>query len=401
MRLQGFARGADDYLSKPFSPKELVARIRRLLARAAEAREARRRGHEAEAELARAREDVKRAHLELRKEQRLRGLTAGIARELHGTLDPADLAARFLLEIQTQVGATVAALLVREPARAAFVPVAIRGDGIERVMALDVSGDGELAQVLAALGRPARRAELERFPELRRELLGLVAAGFDWLAPLRVGDRLEGILLVDERADGRDVSRADVDVLALLCDAAAGGLESARRCAALADRWIETASASARAARTSDEDRARHEAAERAGRAARALMMPAWHARLVEHAVDIGPWAMTPGGRRALAEAAEADPTGRLRDLALVLDAAGANAEPELIDDDPLEPAMRQAAELSRAAARYVEARARGSDADEALREAIDGGAPALDTSIRQALRASHRDERTREPRTA
>ncbi|HQP10349.1 MAG TPA: response regulator [Candidatus Omnitrophota bacterium] len=34
-RLKGFEMGADDYVMKPFSPKELVARVNRILARAA------------------------------------------------------------------------------------------------------------------------------------------------------------------------------------------------------------------------------------------------------------------------------------------------------------------------------------------------------------------------------
>ncbi|MBI3539099.1 MAG: hypothetical protein HY076_02355, partial [Candidatus Eisenbacteria bacterium] len=267
--------------------------------------------------------------------------------------------------------------------------------GLERVTALDVSATGELAQVLTALGRPARCAELERFPELRGELLGFTAAGFTLLAPLRAGDRLAGVLLADERTDGRDVLRIDMDVLGLLCDAAAAGLESAGRCAALADRWIEAASAHARAERAPGEDAARGEAAALAVRAARALAMPAALARLAVHAVAIGPWARHEPGARSLAEAAEADPTGRLRDLARLVAASATETEAGEGDDAR---ALGEAAALVRAAGRFAEARMRGADLDGALGAATeDPGAEA----VRAALRAALREERAGEPRSA
>ena len=81
-RLLAFARGADDYLAKPFSPKELVARIQRLLARAGEARVAQRRAQELERELTSARREARRADEDARREQWLRELATGPGRDL-------------------------------------------------------------------------------------------------------------------------------------------------------------------------------------------------------------------------------------------------------------------------------------------------------------------------------
>src|SRR5262245_1586223 len=265
-RLQGFARGADDYLSKPFSPKELVARIKRLLARAADARESRRRSREAEMELARTRDNVKRAHAELQRERRLREFTAGLARDLHGALDAEELAGRFLLAVQTQLDVGVAALLASERAGGPFVPVAIRGDGLERVAPFSLAPDSELMSLLVGLGRPIRRPELERFPELGPELQALVTQGIALIAPLRGANGLEGVLLADDRLDGEDATGLDLDVLTLLCDAAAVGLANARRCRALADGLVETMVARAGEVMAGDDSEMRVEAAALADR---------------------------------------------------------------------------------------------------------------------------------------
>ncbi len=386
-RLQGFARGADDYLAKPFSPKELIARIKRLLARASEARESRKRGNEAELELARTRDDVKRAHAELRREQRLRELTAGIARDLHGALDIDELAARFLLTVRTQVGVSVAALLTAEHAGGPFVPAAIRGDGLERVAGIDVRPEGELATLLAGMGRPVRRDELERFPELRSELRPLVAAGISLIAPLRGTEGLEGLLIADERLDGEDTSRLDLDVLTLLCEAAAVGLANARRCRALAEGLIETLIARAGEEGPDDDSETRVEAASLADRAARSLRIPARMRGLIAHGVALGAWAGSAAGRHALALAAAADPTRRLMDLARLID-RGAGPE----DDEDGVAHEREAVALMKVARGYAAARRNGCDASRALGQAMEAAGAELDETTRQALITSARE---------
>ncbi len=388
-RLQGFARGADDYLAKPFSPKELIARIKRLLARATEARETRRRGREAELELARTRDNVKRAQAELQRERRLREFSTGIARELHGALDAEELAGRFLLSVQTQVEVSVSALLAAERAGGPLVPVAIRGDGFERVAGLSLAADGELASLLMGLGRPVRLAELERFAELRDELGVLSAQGFSLVAPLRGSDGLEGLVLADDRLDGDDASRMDLDVLSLLCSAAAVGLANARRCRALADGLVETLVAHAGEVARIDDSEMRVEAVGLVERAARGLLIPPRMRGLIAHGVALGEWALTAAGRHALALAATADPTGRLLELGRLLEGG---ADGEELDG----PHVREAVVLLRAARGYVAERRHGTPAVAALARAMDAIGSELEPPVRQALATGLRASRTR-----
>jgi len=380
-RLQGFARGADDYLAKPFSPKELVARIKRLLARATEAREARRRGREAEMELARTRDNVKRAHAELLRERRLREFTTGLARDLHGALDAEELAGRFLLSVQTQVEVSVAALLASERAGGPLVPVAIRGDGLERIAGLSLSASGELATLMMGLGRPVRLSELERFPELGAELPFLVAQGISLVAPLRGADGLEGLLIADDRLDGDDASRMDLDILSLLCDAAAVGLANARRCRALADGLVETLVARAGESAPVDDSEIRVEAVALAERAARGLLISPRLRSLLGHGAALGEWALTASGRHAVALAAAADPTGRLIDLGRLLD-CGMGPEGEHCDA----PHMQEATVLLRVAREYTAGRREGATPQAALVLAMDTTGESVTAHMRRVL---------------
>ena len=381
-RLQGFARGADDYLAKPFSPRELVARIRRLLARAGDARESRRRSREAELELVHARDDARRAHADLSREQHLRALGAGVARALLGALDADELSGRFLLAVRAHLGVSVAALLTPERAGGTLVPAAVRGDGLDRFAGLAVRPDGEFATLLSALDRPARLAELERFPELTPELPALIAKGISIVAPLARGGALEGLLVADERRDGEDASRADLEVLGLLCEAAAGGLANVRRCRALADGLIETLVARAGETGAVEDSGARAEAAALVARAARALTLPLRLADPLAHAAALGDWAETAAGRHALALAAGADPTGRLLALARLIERA---AEP--VAAEAAEPGEPDAVALLQVARGYLAARRQGAGAARALARAMETCAGVLDDARRRALR--------------
>jgi DNA-binding response OmpR family regulator len=385
-RLQAFSRGADDYLSKPFSPKELIARIRRMLSRSAEARLALRRARDLERDLARAQDEAKRARSESGRAERLRELAFGWGRELLRTADGDALARRLLVMARAKLGVSMAALLMRERPGGPLVPAAILGDVFERIANLEIPLESELAAILAGLGRPVLRAELERIPGIERECALHVPGVFTLLAPIRGAEGLDGLLLFDERTDGAGIERADADLLAGLCEIAAVSLGNGLQFRNQSDLLLEMA---ARSVPPPLDAAARAEAASLVTRAARAaLLAPRWR-DLVVHGVAFGAWALTPEGRPSLERVSALDPTGRAVDLLRLIERAfeSGSTLPPVEERD-------RAAWLLRAACAFEEARARGLATEEALAESCERCKAEMDEGLREALVTAARDAR-------
>ena len=380
-RLQGLARGADDYVAKPFSPKELIARIRNLLARSAESRDARRRGLLAERELQGAREEAKRSQEGLKDEQHLRDLGRILTWSFEGLLDDERLAARILLETRSRIGAEACALFRASPGEPLAV-LATRGELPEWTSELRIAASGELAVLLRGLGRPVRARELERFRDLSEEIGSLASAGFTVLAPLRGIDGLEGVLATAERPDGRDLTRHDLDVLAVLAEAGALALQHAAQARAQAECLLETLAPMSHHALPSAQRVAVAEAAAWCETAAEAVLAQRPRS-VLSRAVTLVPWALSAEGRHALEHAAERDPSGWCRRVQRLISTLEADASPvgEAV-------ASQRAAALLRIALGYIEARLSGIDPAAAALQARAGAEDLLDSATRQALAA-------------
>jgi signal transduction histidine kinase len=175
MKVKGLELGADDYVTKPFHPKELLARVRTLVTQSALRRELATRNTELETAMA----DLEYAQVKLVQSERLAAvgeLAAGIAHEVNNPVNFALNAVRAMkasvLELR-ELGESVAALEWEDEA--------LLGTQLEKLRALaDDLGVAELTDALGELS--------EIVSEGLKRTHSLVADLRDFAAPGR-GDR--------------------------------------------------------------------------------------------------------------------------------------------------------------------------------------------------------------------
>ncbi|TPW04687.1 MAG: response regulator receiver modulated metal dependent phosphohydrolase [bacterium] len=224
---QGIAVGAEDFLVRPFSPPELLLRVRQSLNRLAESRALTVAHEDLDVILRRTQSDLDSLRRRVRTQKGGLQTLLDFNRRLDPTDDEAELEQTCLTQAAL-LGHSAGACLFRlsEGDEHWLSPSRWQGISPDELNGLRLPVAGEFLEILAANGSPVRLTEFERVPGTSLEAGTLSAAGFAIAAPLVLKGELVGLLALAEEARGdRD---ADLEAIGLFAGSVAHLLEASR-----------------------------------------------------------------------------------------------------------------------------------------------------------------------------
>jgi len=240
-KLQGLRSGADDYIAKPFSPRELILRIRRILDRVEESIDLKRKVRTLEGQLARGEKVLEESRASMRRRLFRVGSVLSALQGVGQAKSPDDLFTRFVSIAVGHLDLGVTSLLLLDDARGQFECKAGRGCAMARQTELTFRQEGALAQFLAGAARAVSLASLETLPEASAEVLRLRATGIEYLHPIRVEGELRGAIgyCHDPEATG---GSAETELIAAVARSLEVALTNQRHLAAMQRSFLETSS---------------------------------------------------------------------------------------------------------------------------------------------------------------
>lgn len=213
-RLQGLKVGADDYLTKPFSPRELLLKMQRILERNRDRDLLALKAEVLEEEVKRQRDHLREIRADFQGHLSRLGTILEKIEEINRHRSMREVLDRFVLTAVGILDFDAVALLVREGDR--LRPLVHRGLRLHEPAALEFDADSPTVEALAASDHAIAVDDLALRPECRREVGLLSAAGLVWAVGIRGDAGIRAILCVGERADRAPLDRFDVKLVEAL-----------------------------------------------------------------------------------------------------------------------------------------------------------------------------------------
>ena len=239
--VRGLRSGAQDYLKKPFSIKEIIAKIDNFLSQAQHRRDLRERKSQLEGELERGQADYTRVNRELKKRVLDMRTLFGLSQDLNRLRDPEDLIHVFCLTVVGQLGVGSVALFYAFDELDDYLSYA-GGSGLADGVLQSVRLSREIGLSRHLLGRQnvARLVDADLPADAAREADFLAQFGFAFAYPLVVKSRLIGIVFIGPKVSRQEYAVDEIELFRSICASAATGLENGRLYAELQATYLST-----------------------------------------------------------------------------------------------------------------------------------------------------------------
>ena len=239
--LEGFKSGAQDYIKKPFSVKEMIAKVDNLLSQASRGRDLREKNEHLEDEIQKGADDIQRVNKELKKKVLDLRSIFDLSQDLNRLQDPEELINVFFLTIAGQLGiGSVCLFFAPNEAESHLSYFGGRGirDSVLRTVRLSRE-TGMSHFLLTQKGRLDLRSD-EMPDGTRREIEFMRDMGFHYCYPLIVKSSMIGIVFLGAKVSDQEYSENDWEVFRSICSSFATGLENARLYSELQSTYLST-----------------------------------------------------------------------------------------------------------------------------------------------------------------
>jgi len=224
-RLQGLRAGADDYLTKPFSPRELLLKMQRILDRNRDRDVLALKTEVLEEEVRRQRDRLRELREDYQDHLNRLGAIIEKIQELNRHRPISEIVNQMVLTAVGILDFEGAALLLLEDG--VLRPAVQRGLRLQDPATLVIDPKSPAALLLGGTSHAAAVEDLALRPECQREAGLFSAAGLVWSVGVSVEGRLRGILCVGERSDRQPCDRFDLRLVEALASSVGTALANA------------------------------------------------------------------------------------------------------------------------------------------------------------------------------
>ncbi|MDP3939946.1 MAG: response regulator [Deltaproteobacteria bacterium] len=240
MRVEGLEQGAEEYLVKPVSLRELNSKVEKILARSTRTRALRDKSSSLQTQLSRRREDQSKMNKEIKRQLLSMRTLFSVSQDINRLLDATELVNVVSLTLlgELQVSSMAMFALERENSRK-FSLLGVKGFNREKFTGVDIERQGRFVSLLEVDQRPRKIA---RNPDRRwtRLLPDLRLAVFEYVTPIKVRGATKGLIFTGPKITSEEYNDYDLDMMMYVANSAGIGLENARMFKQLQITYVST-----------------------------------------------------------------------------------------------------------------------------------------------------------------